>query len=239
MWCNNCGAEVKDGSNFCPNCGAGLNAPKTINNSNKNFIERFRDANIIIKLIIIIFAVFIFLLLLSWVGHIFFGFPLESYTEGDATYRPSEFDQVDIDGDGAISFYEIEDLSSDIAYNDLLDMFNGADKNNNGVLKGAEFDGFVHRLEKYYKDIEKQQKDTQEKEDSSSSSSSISKSPKYIDACPECGSRDIIEYTDSYGYIRYQCSQCDYWSYDDDDFVIEASSIKCILPVLESNLAVT
>lgn len=89
--CNRCDAENNDESNFCSNCGASLNEPKHIYGHDKNLIERFMDANIILKLIIIIIAVFIFLVASAWIGHIFFGMPIESFTEGDATYHQSQF----------------------------------------------------------------------------------------------------------------------------------------------------
>lgn len=235
--CNRCGSENKDESNFCQNCGARLNNPETGFSSNKNLMERFRDANILIKLMIIIVGLFVLMVVSSWIGHIFFGIPLEPYTEGDSTSHLSEFDSLDIDGDGALSFYEVESLASDIPYDDLSDIFDGADKNDNGVLMGAEFDGYLFHVDKYYKELEKQQKAEQEKRSSSSSSSSSSKSVNYIDACPECGSEDIIEYVGPYGYTVYQCSACDYESYYEDDFVVEVSN--SILPILESNLSLT
>ena len=242
--CNRCGAKNMDGSNFCQDCGTRLNDSKPVRSHDKNLIERFMDASIFLKLIIIIIAVFVFLVAFAWIGHIFFGFPLESYTEGDATYRPSQFDSLDVDGDGALSFYEVESLASDIPYDNLLDIFDAADKNDNGVLKGAEFDGYLYRIDRYYKELEKQQraeeeKAAQQKSSSSSSSSSKSKSVEYIEACPECGSQEIFEYDDSYGNRVYQCSVCDFDSYDDDDFVVEVSSSKCIFPALMGNLAIT
>lgn len=233
--CNLCGAENKDESNFCPNCGARLSDPKHAHSSDKNLIERFGSANIILKLIIIIIAVFVFLVAFAWIAHIFFGMPFESFTEWDATYRHSKFDSLDIDGDGALSFYEVESLASDIPYDDLSDIFDRADKNDNGVLKGAEFDGYIYRIDKYYDDLEKQQKAEQEKRSSLSSSSGNSKSVNYIEACPECGSDAIIEYVGPYGYTVYQCSSCDYESYYEDDFIMEVSN--SILPILKSNLA--
>ena len=238
--CSHCGAENKNESNFCPNCGGELNDSEPAMSHDKNLIKRFMNTNIIFKLIITIIAVFVFLVASAWIGHIFFGMPIESYTEGEPTYRQSQFDSLDIDGDGALSFNEVESLASDIPYYNLSDIFDAADKNDNGVLKGAEFDGYLYRIDKYYKELEKQQKakeenSAQQKSSSSSSSSGKSKST-YIDACPECGSQDIIIYADSNGNLIYQCSSCDFESYDDDYFAVEASSLKCISPALIGNM---
>lgn len=243
--CNRCGAENNDESNFCPNCGARLNEPKHAPHHDKNLIERFRDANIILKLIIIIIAVFVFLVVSAWIGHIFFGFPLESFTEWDATYRQSQFDSLDIDGDGALSFYEVESLASDIPYYNLSSIFDSADKNDNGVLKGAEFDGYHYRIDKYYKELEKQQKAEEEKAAQEKSSSfSSSSNPLFEDEgheiCPICGGDEFTEfYNPEYGEMDWQCDYCGEIFRSDDDFYIdywEQQGIKSILPVLVNNL---
>lgn len=245
--CSRCGAENKDESNFCPNCGARLNDSKPAHIRDKNFIERFMGANTILKLIIIIIAVFVFLVASAWIGHIFFGMPLESYTEGDATYRQSQFDSLDIDGDGALSFYEVESLASDIPYGDLSDIFDATDKNDNGVLKGAEFDGYIHRIDKYYKDLEKQQKSksensAQQKSSSSSSSSHPSFQDEEHEICPICGGDQFSEfYNAQYGEMNWKCDYCGEIFRSDDEFYYdywESNGIKCILPVLENNLAI-
>lgn len=235
--CNRCGAENNEESNFCSNCGASLNEPTPIHSHDKNLIERVMDANIILKLIIIIIAVFVFLVASAWIGHIFFGMPIESFTEGDATYRQSQFDNLDIDNDGVLSFYEVDSLASDIPYDNLSCIFDAADKNNNGVLKGAEFDGYIYHINKYYKELEKQQKAAQEKSSSSSSSSSNSGPVEYTEACPECGSDEIFEYEGPYGYTVYQCSSCGYESYDDNDFIFKVN--KSILPIFKRNLVLS
>ena len=234
--CNRCGELNKDESNFCTNCGAGLNGPTT--SHDKNILKRFKNANIVLKLIIIIVAVFIFLVAFSWIGHIFFGMPLESYTEGDATYRSSQFDSLDIDCDGALSFYEVENLASDIPYDNLSDIFDAADKNDNGVLKGAEFDGYLYRIDKYYKELEKQKKTEQEKTSSSSN-------PLFEDIgheiCPVCGGDEFTEfYNPQYGEMNWQCDYCGEIYRSDDEFYIDywkQQGITSVLSAAQNNLA--
>ena len=52
MYCNNCGAEVTEGTKFCPNCGAviGINTTNTSNNSQQlNSLNSTKDKNSILR----------------------------------------------------------------------------------------------------------------------------------------------------------------------------------------------
>ena len=215
--CSRCGAENYDDSNFCPYCGARIIDSKTTHIRDKNLIERFKNASIFPKLIVIIIAVFVFLVALGWIGHIFFGMPLEAYTEGDSTYRQSQFDSFDIDGDGALSFSEVESLALFCSYDDRLDLFDEADKNDNGLLKGSEFDGYIHRVDKERNKLENQKKD-----DKSKSSSSSLPTVK-LGKCPSCGSdaSNMYDYYDEFNRPYYQCTVCGYWTYDESEFYDE------------------
>ena len=223
-WCSRCGAQNNDESNFCSSCGARLNETKLTHSHDKNLIGRFMGANIILKLIIIIIAVFVFLVACGWIGHIFFGMPLESYTEGDATYQQSQFDNLDTDGDGALSFNEVRILASDIPYGNLSNIFDSADKNDNNVLKGAEFDGYLYHIDKYHKDFKKQQKAEEEKAAQQKSSSSSSRSnPIFEDEgheiCPICGGDEFTEfYNPLYGEMNWECDDCGEIFHSDDEF---------------------
>ena len=236
--CSRCGARNNDESNFCTSCGANLNRTK-----NKNLLERFKDANIIIKVIIIIIAVFVFLVAIAWIGHLLFGMPLESFTEGDATYSQSQFDSLDTDNDGALSFYEVENLASDIPYDNLTYIFDEADKNDNGFLRGAEFDGYLYRIDKYYKDLEKQKKAEAQRASQQKSSSS---NPLFEDIgheiCPVCGGDEFTEfYNPEYGEMNWQCDYCGEIYRSDDEFYIDywqSNGIKSILPAVKNNLAI-
>lgn len=157
------------------------------------------------------------------------------------------FDNLDIDDDGALSFYEVESLALDIPYDNLSDIFDAADKNDNSFLKGAEFDGYIYRIDKYYKELEKQQKAEEEKAAQEKSRSSPSSSnPLFEDEgheiCPICGGDEFTEfYNPQYGEMVWQCDHCGEIFRSDDEFYIdywEQQGIKCILPVLENNLAI-
>lgn len=223
--CKHCGALNTDESSFCHECGAGLV------NTNYNYgpvgdlIDRFSNLNIILRVIIVIQLVFIFLLVLGLSGNIFFGMPLEPFTEGDATYRQSQFDNLDDNGDGALTFDEAAEMTPDIPYNKLRILFNRADKNDNGLLIGSEFDGYVHRIEGYHNDLENQ-KNSQKQTDSSPSSSSNSKSGQsYQDegheSCPICGSEHLTEfYNPGYGEMDLQCDDCGEIIRSEDDLYI-------------------
>lgn len=233
--CGRCGASNEDGDNFCRNCGARLDNPKTAKSSDRNLIVRFMDASIFLKLIVIVIAAFVFLVVSAWATHILLGMPIESYTDAEKTSHLSEFNSLDIDGNGALSYYEVQGFASDISHNDHLNIFNWADKNDDGVLKGAEFDGYLYHLEKYYKDLEKQQKTNEKKPSSSSSHSNPLFEDEGHESCPVCGSKDISE--TPYGWY---CNDCGEFLDDDDLYENwwESQGIKCILPALKSNLSI-
>lgn len=214
--CSRCGAEIDDDSNFCPDCGARIIDSKTTHIRDKNLIKRFNDTSIFPKLIIIIIAVFVFLVASAWIGHIFFGMPLESYTEGDSTYRQSQFDSLDIDGDEALSFSEVESLALFCSYDDRLDLFDAADKNDNGLLKGSEFDGYLYQIDKERKNLENQKNDDSREKSKSSSSLPTVKLGK----CPSCGSdaSNMYDEYDEFNRPYYQCTVCGYWTYDEGEF---------------------
>ena len=242
--CRRCGGENENEDNFCRSCGARLDASKAGPTSDKNLIERFRDSSIFFKIIVAIVAIFMLLVVSAWASHILFGTPLESFTDGDPTYRQSEFDSLDIDGDGALSFYEIQDYASGITYGNHQDIFDSADKNGDGLLKGAEFDGYIYRLENYYKDLEKQKKAEEEKaKEKKTSSSSSGYNPYFEDegheSCPICGGDEFSEiYSPEYGDMVWQCDYCGEILDDDDLYENwwESQGIKFMLPSLERNL---
>lgn len=216
--CNHCGVENNDESNFCRNCGNRLTGSKPTYISNKNFTEKFRDSNIFIKIIIIIllFSIISFIL----VGASYMVFEDSSPTEEDTTSHLYEFNSLDVDGDGALSYYEVEGLTPDIAYEDLSFIFDDVDNNKNGVLKGGEFDAYLSSIERHYKRLEKQQKTEKEKTSSSSSSSSYSIPAVKSGRCPVCGSDDdyMYEYYDEFDHPYYRCTVCDYITYDEGEF---------------------
>ena len=234
--CRRCGAENKDENNYCHSCGVRLDSPKPVHVKNKNLIDRLADSSIFLKIIIVVIAVFVFLTLSAWAAHLFFGMPLESYTDGEATSYPSEFNSLDVDGDGGISYYEVQGFAHEFADRNRFDVFDAADKNGDGLLKGAEFDGYIYHLDKYYKDLEKEQKASDEKAKQQKTSSSSKSNPLFEDegheSCPVCGSEDLSEVPNG-----WYCNDCG--EYLDDDDLYEnwwqSQGIKCILPALESH----
>ena len=57
-----------------------MNAYQTAIHENNAFIEGFRKANILVKLMIIASAVIIILLIIGFASYLFFGMPLDSYS---------------------------------------------------------------------------------------------------------------------------------------------------------------
>ena len=228
--CRSCGAANGDESNFCQRCGARLDNQKPSGSSDRNLIVRFMEASIFLKLIVIVVGVFVFLLVTAWAAHLFLGMPLESFTDGERTSHQSEFDSLDIDGDGALSFYEVQGVAWDLSYDNHMDIFDGADKSGDGVLKGAEFDGYLYLLEKHYEDLEKQQKPKQQKSSSSSHSNPYFEDEGH-ESCPICGSEDLSEVPNG-----WYCNDCGEYL-DDDDLYLnwwESQGITCTLPFMES-----
>jgi len=121
-----------------------------------------------------------------------------------------------MDCDGALTFEEADGYAPDISGDELLKIFNEADKNHNGLLKGGEFDSYISGIDRHYKDLEKQK--NAEKEKSSSQSSSIP--TVKLGKCPSCGSdaENIYEYSDEFGRPYYECTSCGYWTYDEGEF---------------------
>ena len=229
--CSRCGEENKDENRFCHNCGAKLDSFKPEIAKNDNIIDRFRNAHILIRIIIIIILVFVLMVAMAWAAHLLFGIPLEYNTEADPTDFPDDFNNLDSDGDGALSLYEVSVLAPDISSEKLQKIFDSADKSDDGLLKGAEFDGYINGINRHYKNLEKQKTASGENDDSSSKGTG-SKSLNYVEACPECGSEEIILYPSS-DEILYQCSECGYESYDSDEFVVEVSGF--IMPAVGLN----
>ena len=230
--CRSCGAANGDGDNFCRSCGARLDSPGFAKSSDKNLIDRFRDESIPIKITMVVVAILLFLFILGVVAHIFFGMPLESYTDGEKTSHPDEFNSLDVNGDGGLSYYEIQGYAPDFALSNSLDVFNDADKNHDGLLKGAEFDGYIYHLDKDYKDLENQKKTKQQKTGSSSSKSNPLFEDEGHESCPVCGSEDLSEVPNG-----WYCNDCGEYLDDDDLYENwwESQGIKCILPALESH----
>lgn len=218
--CSNCGAENRNESRYCHNCGFKFENMKTALRSNNNIFDRFKNANRFTKIIMIIAAVYILFLIIGMIPHVFLGVPFSSYVEEAETKNLIDFNAIDMDSDGALSFDEADGYAPDIDYSHLSEFFDEADKNDNGLLKGGEFDWYLYKIDKYYKDLEKQKKAKEDaaRENSKYSSSSIP--TVKLGECPSCGSDAsyMYDYYDEFGRPYYQCSVCDYWTYDEGEF---------------------
>ncbi|MBP3791224.1 MAG: zinc-ribbon domain-containing protein [Methanobrevibacter sp.] len=211
--CSRCGQENKDESRFCQNCGAEL----SVSNS-ANILERFKSSNKFVKIIVIVIVVYLILWTIGMIPHIFFGVPLDSYSEEADVRHLEDFNAIDMDCDGALTFDEADGYAPDIGEDELSEIFDEADKNHNGYLKGGEFDNYVYTIEKHYKDLEKQKK-ADEQAAKKKSSSNLVPTVK-LGKCPSCGSDAsyMYDYYDEFGRPYYQCSVCDYWTYDEGEF---------------------
>jgi hypothetical protein len=196
-----------------------------------DMFNRYNEMNIVSRIVIGCCAVWIILMILSLIGHMVLGVPLDSFTEDTAT-RYKDFAQLDANGDGGLSFDEVRsyDHSSkySISQSDLYEMFRRCDKNDNGLLIGGEYDSYVAQVKGFINDLESKEKraqrEAQEKAKSSSSSSSSSNSNPFAlrsgsssdgdgaETCPYCGSEAIYE---SGGV--YKCGECGSTIYNPDD----------------------
>ena len=197
----------------------------------EDMINGFNEMNIVGRIVVGCCAVFIVLMILSLVGHAVLGIPTDSFTE-DTSTRYKDFAQLDINGDGGLSFDEVKSYDHNSKYsisqNDLYEMFIDCDKNDNGLLKGAEYDHYVIKVKGFIDDLENKEKraqrEAQERAKKSSSSSSSSNSNPFplrsdsssdgdgAETCPYCGSEAIYE---SGGV--YRCGECGRTIYNPDD----------------------
>ncbi|WP_297983566.1 zinc-ribbon domain-containing protein [uncultured Methanobrevibacter sp.] len=229
------GVNNKSGSNSVKN-----NKSQTINNSQgsssqsnnqkkvtiakqNSFVEEHKTLTCCCLAPIILFAFLI-------VGVAF----MNAYSENISTNYAGEFNYLDSDGDGRLSISEAKNLDTTIPYDNMSHYFESADLNDNGYLKGREYDEFRHDMSKYYSRLEDSSSSSSSKykyssSDSGSSSSSSSSSSSnskgsssssynsdydsaYELTCPYCGSEAIYE---TGGY--YQCGACGSSIYNPDD----------------------
>ena len=221
--CLKCGEENPDEAEFCRNCGKKLEEPQP-RTSNRNYNEKRGPSKCCIGIII----VFIVLAVLGSVGYIMGPLP-DSDSEDVNTTHQQEFDILDANGDGGLSFFEVEDLLYNISAIDGYDIFNETDKNGNGVLKGGEFDSFLDKLDDFRKDQKANERAAQtkaeifkkmeekNKEPSPKKSSNTGYSVPEV-RCPDCGESDGYMEDTRDGRPIYYCSVCGYWTYDVDDW---------------------
>ena len=165
-----------------------------------------------------------------------------------------DYKVLDLDGDGRLSFDEASQLDLSIPNDKMTKYFNEADTNNNGFLKGHEFELFYDNVNNYDKVYGDSSSDNGKYKYSSSSSSSKSKNSRsyssnsgnnkyvnnlnnqeydsssegYVLTCPYCGSEAIYE---TGGH--YKCAECGHSIYDPDDLELAYSEgyMDLLVPV--------
>ena len=216
-----------------------------MSSSIEDMISTFNEMGTIKKIIVGCCAVYLILMIITLLGHAILGIPLDSYTEESPT-KYNDFEVLDLDGNGALSFDEVNDYDHNSEYyisqSQLEKIFNRCDKNDNGYLIGAEYDNYVYSVKTYLKDLkqqeEKAKREAQEKAKSSSSSSSSNYNPFALrsgsssdgdgaETCPYCGSEGI--YASGNGY---RCGDCGRYISNPDDLNLnyEEGYYELILP---------
>lgn len=165
-----------------------------------------------------------------------------------------DYKVLDLDGDGRLSFDEASQLDLSIPNDKMTKYFNEADTNNNGFLKGHEFELFYDDVNNYDEVYGDSSSNSDKYKYSSSSSSSKSKNSRsyssnsgnnkyvnnlndqeydsssegYVLTCPYCGSEAIYE---TGGY--YKCAECGHSIYDPDDLELAYSEgyMDLLVPV--------
>ena len=219
--CGRCGKGNRAEDNFCRDCGAPLNASKQAIPERENLLERFKKSNMIVKLMFIVAAAFIMLMILGLASNLLLGTPIDSYSEEAEAKNLIDFNAIDMDSDGALTYEEADGYAPEIDHDELREIFDEADSNHNGVLIGGEFDLYVQKTKQYHDELEKQKKN--EEQNDKSDSPSIKVPTVKLGKCPSCGSSAdyMYDYYDEFGRPYYQCTVCDYWTYDEGEFYDE------------------
>lgn len=218
--CRKCGAENKNENRFCHNCGTRLDSVKTDSNSTKGIFKRINNSNGFARIAVFIIVAFIICLVIGFALYAFFGDATSSYSENAETRHPDDLNGLDMDCDGALSFEEADGYAPDIDNSDLSQFFDEADKNDNGLLKGGEFDWYLVKIDRHYKDLEKQKKAEENAAHEKSKQSSNSIPTVKLGKCPSCGSdaSNMYDYYDEFDRPYYECTVCGYWTYDESEF---------------------
>lgn len=208
-----------DSTNSTGSNGSGSSSGSTSSSGYENsssrigdFKEQFNSMGKFKKIIVCCCAVYLVLMVLALLSHAFFGIPLEFYTEEeDSKY---DFSDIDLNGDGALDFEEVSSYFTTVPRSELSSIFDRADKNDNGLIKGAEYDNLVLKIEDYFENLEKAKNAEKSNKDSSSSASSSSSSSisshsssdysgDGFETCPYCGSEAVY-----YSGDTIKCQEC-------------------------------
>ncbi len=161
------------------------------------------------------------LLILGLASNMLLGTPIDSYSEEAKAKNLIDFNAIDMDSDGALTYDEADGYAPEIDHDELREIFDEADSNHNGVLIGGEFDLYVQKTKQYHDELEKQKKNKEQKEKTDSQSCLVP--TVKLGKCPGCGNSAeyMYEYYDEFGRPYYQCTVCNYWTYDDGELYEE------------------
>lgn len=97
--------------------------------------------------------------------------------ENETTLFQKDFDSLDIDGDGYLTFDEAKQYNNNTLSEELLlKLFNQADENGNHLLKGKEFDYYIQLITENVDSEDKTNDKNSSSSDSNSKSNSNTKS---------------------------------------------------------------
>ena len=223
MYCPKCGKIIDDKSKFCTYCGetiVPIESKSTNNHStttktssiNKNDKNKTKKDNFFTNLSTTrkCCYVFIILLILFAIVYIPYVIKYNENREDVSSFHQDEFDALDIDGNGYLTFDEAKEYGNKTPESKLLEFFNKSDHNGNNLLKGDEFDKFRYSVKDYEESLIKKIK---QNNNSNYNSSMNHKSPPKSNSdyksrtSPEYElweEEEIVGY-DEYGYPVYVC----------------------------------
>ena len=223
-------SSYKNNSNASSNTSSDISSSSKNNSNSIPGISQKYDKEQKFKICCCYVPVIIFIVFLgaSFIYH--------DFAESFPTGYEDDFNYLDLDGDGRLSFDEITLVDWNLSDSLLSEYFNEADTNNNGFLKGHEFDIFGDNVKDYHRHSEDSSSSSDEYKYSSSSISSGSsshgrdyntgnskatnslnnqefdRSGGYVLTCPYCGSEAVYE---TGGH--YRCAECGRNIYNPDD----------------------
>ena len=231
--CPQCGKENHKDVTYCTNCGARLHSISNNNSSASSSNSSSKESNTnqktdegpdTLKICCCYVPVILLIIATAW------ALIYHNYAESFSTDYGDEFNYLDSNGDGKLSFDEISHVDWYVDDSKLNEYFDDADTNHNGFLKGHEFDLFVDDvIDETSSSSEDSSSDNDKyKYSSSSSSRSSSGSSKYrndlnnheydsssegyVLTCPYCGSEAVYESGNG-----YRCAECGSYISNPDD----------------------
>lgn len=148
--CAKCGKENIDGAIYCAECGFKLDS--TLNNPNPTSLRSnsngtIRPRNERRKDSMKMWCCYVPIIL--FVGFMVVVFVYHGCAESFPVSYGHTYEYFDVDGDGRLSFDEASHVNPNIPSSNFTEYFNNADTNNNGYLKGHEYELFYEDIDFY------------------------------------------------------------------------------------------